>query len=90
MLDACSVLASICSLVWAHYILVICRRIQQVDGIPCPRVIFNQLRLFRRYWELAPGQRWSRVPVFLAGAAFLVGLISYVEVAVLLMSRTQK
>jgi len=85
MLDLCSIVASICCVVFWYCIQVIRRRLQEVDGSPYSRVIFNQPRLFRRYWGLANVHNWSRLPVFWACIVFLCGLISCAGVAVLLL-----
>jgi hypothetical protein len=76
MLDLCSTLASICCVIFGCCILMIRRRVQEVDGSQGSGLIFNQSRLFRRYWGLARTHNWSRLPVLWACIVFLCGLIS--------------
>jgi hypothetical protein len=90
MLDLLSTTASVCCVTLWYCISLIGRRVKGVDGLPSSYVIFNQPRLYRRYWKLASDHDWSRIPVLLARAVTLCGLISGAGVAVLLISHTMR
>ena len=90
MLDMLSIAVSICYMILWYCISLVCRRLEEVDGLRHPKVILNQWRLYRRYWQLAPDHNWSRIPVVLACTVILCGLISAGGVAALLISQKLK
>jgi hypothetical protein len=90
MLDLLSIAASACCLILWYCIRLICRRVEEVDEARCSRVIFDQPRLYRRYWELASDHHWSRIPVVAACAVVLCGLLCSAGVAALVISRAMK
>jgi hypothetical protein len=90
MLDLFTSLASICCVVLWYCTSVIRRRLQEAKEPVPSRLIFNEPRLLRRYLELAADHNWSRVPVIVAYSSFVVGLISCVGFAVLLLEHKLK
>jgi len=70
MLDLWWMLITVCSLVWAWCIGVICGRLKTQDGSPPSQLIWRQPRNFARYWRIAASHSWPTAPLFGAGIAF--------------------
>lgn len=90
MFDLFSVVTSICCVSLWYCLLVIRQRLQQVDGKLSSPFIFNQARLYRRYWKLARDHSWSRTPVLLGCLFLFCGLLSSTAMAVYVLSHWAK
>jgi hypothetical protein len=88
VLELCSLVASICCLIWYQSISTISRRLEEVDGIKRPKLVLVHHALFmlKQYHDYASERRWSRVPIVTSCVAFVCCVISCAEVALLLIS----
>lgn len=64
-----SVAAILASFVWGHNVRRICECLQRSNELTCQRWVFNQWRICRHYWRIAPRHHWSRTPVLLVASS---------------------